>query len=253
MNPFAQIADEQSDGSECRVPLLKRLLFVACGFGVALGPALWLYSLPAERRRPRGPGRPDRFRSLADALGYLRSSGLQGWELTALAQRLVASQMAYSRRNNWDTPARAFARGMGYCHQKTLALHWLLVRLGIKSTPVAATRCAFPATRVHNYAVPARVSGHCWLSAKIRGEVRPVCPEHPANLPGKVHFEVLSPQKEYRGVFRLAGHIGSIIANVARDNEAVRLSTGRAVTASAAQQEIRTDVSADALREDFTG
>jgi hypothetical protein len=51
-------------------------------------------------------------------------------------QHLAASKFTYSRLNTWDTPSRAFERGMGYCDQQAAALKHIYDRLGIASRPV---------------------------------------------------------------------------------------------------------------------
>jgi transglutaminase-like putative cysteine protease len=155
--------------------------------------------------------------TLEDAVALLRESHRRGWDLVAEAQRLVARRMIYSRRNTWDSPARAFERGMGYCHQKALALHAILTSLGIESRPVAARRCRFPATRIHEYTEPEQVSGHVWLRVSIDGREEDVCPGEVANSPGHVSFTVLSRTREYRGLRRLGGQLGSIVLNWTRD------------------------------------
>jgi deazaflavin-dependent oxidoreductase (nitroreductase family) len=56
----------------------------------------------------------------------------------------------------------------------------------------------------------------------IGGVEKDVCPGHPDNAPGKVHFEILSRTTGYGPVMRLFGHIGSMILNMHRDNAALR-------------------------------
>jgi hypothetical protein len=78
--------------------------------------ALYLYTLPGLRRLPKG-GRTTLgdVTTIEDAVAACRRTGLQGWGLVAYAQNLAARKFAYFRRNPWDSPARAFERGMGYC------------------------------------------------------------------------------------------------------------------------------------------
>lgn len=84
-------------------------------FGVV---ALYLYTLPGLRRLPKDKARSlNGITTIDDAVRYLRGAGKTDWELVAEAQRLVNAKMEYSRRNGWDTPGRAFRRGMGYCQQ----------------------------------------------------------------------------------------------------------------------------------------
>jgi hypothetical protein len=60
-----------------------------------------------------------------------------------------------------------------------------------------------------------------WLVVTIDGVQKDVCPGHPDNVPGMVHFEVLSRVTPYGRVKRLFGHIGSMILNTHRDNVAL--------------------------------
>ncbi|MGE5672911.1 MAG: transglutaminase-like domain-containing protein [Mycobacterium leprae] len=185
--------------------------------------ALASYALPASLRLCGPKVRTlEGVTTLHDAVAQLRGSELSGWELVQAAQRLVAAKMAYSRRNSWDTPRRAFARGMGYCHQRALALNAILHDLGIPARPVFARQCRFPAARIHEYIEPERVAGHVWLRVRVDGVEKDVCPGDKGNTPGTVHFAVLSPMCEYRGLARLGGQLGSIFVNTQTDNRAVR-------------------------------
>jgi hypothetical protein len=73
----------------------------------------------------------DGITSIDDAVEACRRTHLQGWDLVAYAQNLVAREFTYSRLKTWDTPSRAFERGMGYCEQQALALKKIYNRLGI--------------------------------------------------------------------------------------------------------------------------
>jgi hypothetical protein len=142
---------------------------------------------------------------------------MQGWELVTFVQQLAARKFAYSRRNPWDGPARAFARGMGYCQQQALALDAIYRRLGIASRPVYAMRCHFPPEEVHGIPEPAGVSGHVWLRVRVDGEERDVCCGDARNTPGTVHFAVLSPVRELYPWLRPITHLGSALENARRD------------------------------------
>lgn len=191
-----------------------------CGLGAL---ALYAYTLPGLRRLPRAKQRSlGGVTTIDDAVCHLRHSGKTGWDLVAAAQALVNAKMAYSRRNGWDTAPRAFRRGMGYCQQQATALLIILRRLGIAARPVQAFRCRFPPQRIHEYMDPGGISGHMWLVVTIDGVEKDVCPGDPANRPGTVHFERLSPRTNYPPPMRLLGHIGSMIVNVRRDNAALR-------------------------------
>lgn len=185
--------------------------------------ALYLYTLPALRRLPKQKTQSlHGITTIDDAVDYLRNSGKTGWDLVAAAQSLVNAKMVYSRRNGWDTPARAFRRGMGYCQQQASALLIILRQLGIDLRPVQALRCQFPPKQIHEYDDPGGISGHMWLVVTIDGVEKDVCPGHPENVPGKVHFTRLSRRTTYGPVMQLLGHIGSMIVNVQRDNAALR-------------------------------
>jgi hypothetical protein len=98
----------------------------------------------------------------------------------------------------------------------------ILRTLGIKARPVQALRCRFPPKRIHEYRDPGGISGHMWLVVTIDGIQKDVCPGHPDNMPGIVHFERLSRRTAYPAAMRVLGHLGSIILNVRRDNAALR-------------------------------
>ncbi|MCE7984524.1 MAG: transglutaminase family protein [Caldilinea sp. CFX5] len=199
---------------------LAAIFITLTTLGVA---TLYLYTLPGLRRLPKAKERTlNGVTTIDDAVRYLRSTGKTRWALVAAAQKLVNAKMEYSRRNGWDTPARAFRRGMGYCQQQATALLLILQRLGIEAQPVQALRCQFPPALIHGYRDPGGVSGHMWLVVTLDGEERDVCPGDPTNAPGKVHFTVLSRRTRYDLPWCFLGHIGSIILNVQRDNAALR-------------------------------
>jgi len=189
---------------------------------------LFLWSIPALRRLPK-PGRTtvDGVTTLDEAAQACLRSRLHGWDLVAYAQHLTARTFAYSRRNPWDTPARAFERGLGYCQQQALALKRLYDLLDIESRPVMAMTCRFPPAVVHGIAEPGGISGHVWLRVRVDDEERDVCPGNITNRPGVVNFEVVSPVRELRSWMRPFTHLGSVAVNLRRDHEArTRLSAG---------------------------
>jgi hypothetical protein len=129
----------------------------------------------------------DGVTTLDDAVDACRRTGLRGWELVAYAQRLVARKFAiYSTRNLWDTPARAFEYGMGYCTQYNLALKQLLDQLGFETEAVFARKVCVSTD-------PAWTLGHTWLRVTVQGEVREVCAGRMDNTPGHVHFKPVTP------------------------------------------------------------
>ena len=183
--------------------------------------ALFVLSIPAIRRLPkRGRTTIGDVTTLDQAAEACRRSGLRGWDLVAYAQHLTARKFAYSRRNPWDSPARAFERGLGYCQQQALALQRLYDALGIASRPVFARRCWFPPAVVHGIEEPAGIGGHAWLRVRLDGADLDVCPGDAGNRPGVVHFKVLSPVHELRPWLRPLTHLGSVAVNLWRDHMA---------------------------------
>jgi len=211
------------------------LLTAAAALGAAaavLGAFLlfsFAYSLPAWLRLRRAGAAPIRLgeppasiTTLDEAVTYLSGRGLEGRDLVRAAQRLVAAKMEYSRRNNWDSPARAFERGMGYCQQQAAALLVLLRALGIEARMVQCARNEFPPKRIHEYVTRRGVCGHAWLRARVGGLELDVCPGHPDNEPGKVHFRPLGRVTAYGGLPALLGHFGSALLNTRWDRAARR-------------------------------
>jgi hypothetical protein len=182
--------------------------------------ALYLYTLPGLRLLPK-----ERRTSLAgvttlaDAVTACRLTGLSGWDLVAYAQGLAAHKFSYSRRNPWDSPARAFERGMGYCQQQALALKLIYDRLGLHSEPVYAMQCRFPPKTIHGILEPERISPHTWLEVSLEGESKYVCPGNAKNSPGVVHFEILSQVRTLSHWLQPISHLGSVLENVKRDRE----------------------------------
>ena len=131
----------------------------------------------------------DGITTIDDAVEACRRTQLHGWDLVAYAQNLAARKFTYSRLNTWDTPSRAFERGMGYCEQQVLALKHIYDQLGIEARPVFALRCTFPATVVDDVLSPEGVSGHAWLRVRIGDEELDVCSGSVNNKPGVTHFE----------------------------------------------------------------
>lgn len=208
--------------------MMKRLIVIVIASTLLGIATLYFYTLPALRRLPKTKAQSlNGVTTLDDAVRYLESTGKTGWDLVAVAQKLVNAKMAYSRRNGWDTPARAFRRGQGYCHQQAMALLLILRRLDIEARPVHAFRCQFPPKHMHEYDDPGGISGHVWLVVTIDGVEKAVCPGHPDNEPGKVHFKRLSPQREYGPTMRLLGQLGSVVVNAQRDNTALKRNLNR--------------------------
>jgi hypothetical protein len=153
---------------------------LAAAVGLLVLPGIW-------KLRGYGPRELDGVTTLDDAVAACRRTGLSGWELVLYAQQLVYDKFAfYSLRNGWDTPARAFARGTGYCTQYNLALGQLLERLGFDVEPVFSPR-------VRVFDDPDWTMGHTWLRVTLDGDTLDVCAGGADNRPGQVSFAPLGP------------------------------------------------------------
>jgi hypothetical protein len=184
---------------------------------------IWALHLPMLRRLPK-PSRValDGVTTLEDAVVVCRRTRLEGWDLVAYAQHLVARKFTYSRLNTWDTPSRAFERGRGYCEQQALALKHVYDGLGIHCRPVFALRCRFPPRIVDGMPWAGGITGHAWLRVRIGEEERDVCPGSVGNRPGVIAFAVLSPVHTWHPWLRPWTHLGSSLENMRRDRAARR-------------------------------
>jgi transglutaminase-like putative cysteine protease len=124
-----------------------------------------LYALPATRSLARGRRPGIEELTLEEAAARLQASGETGRDLVEAARELVANRMEYCRRNSFDSPARAFDRGYGFCTQQAYALADLLRLLGLEAKVVHAFRNDFP---------DGTVGGHSWVRATVDGEERDV-------------------------------------------------------------------------------
>jgi len=203
--------------------MVRKMVLVFTGLGVASVVALYLLTIPVLRRLPK-PGRVsmDGIITIDDAVEACRRTKLEGSSLVAYAQHLVARKFTHSRLNTWDTPSRAFERGMGYCDQQAAALKNIYDRLGIESRPVFAARCKFPAGVIDGMPWPGGVAHHTWLRVKIGDEEFDVCPGSVNNRPGVTHFEILSKVRTYEPWIRWLMYVPSSITNIRRDRRARR-------------------------------
>ena len=201
--------------------MVRKLVLAFTGLGVASAVAIYLLTIPLLRRLPK-PSRVsvDGITTIDDAVEACRRTQLHGWDLVAYAQNLAARKFTYSRLNTWDTPSRAFERGMGYCEQQVLALKHIYDQLGIEARPVFALRCTFPATVVDGVLSPEGVSGHAWLRVRIGDEELDVCSGSVNNKPGVTHFEILSKVHTWQPWLRPFTHLGSSIENIRREYQA---------------------------------
>lgn len=121
----------------------------------------YLFTLPLLRRLPKNKRVTlGEVTTIKDAIEACRTTKLKGWELVEYAQKLTARKFSYSRRNPWDTPSQAFARGLGYCEQQALALKKIYDGLGIKSRPIFSRRCWFPVGIADGMPTAASIGGH---------------------------------------------------------------------------------------------
>jgi hypothetical protein len=198
--------------------MFKKILLALTSIGAVGVLTVYLLTIPLLRRLPKqGRVSMDGVTTIDDAVEACRRTQLQGWELVAYAQNLAAQKFTYSRLNTWDTPSRAFERGLGYCEQQALALKKIYDKLGIETRPVFAMHCKFPAKVVDGVRWPERISGHAWLRVRIGDEERDVCSGSVKNTPGVTQFEVHSRVLNWYPWLRPFTHVGSSIENIRRD------------------------------------
>jgi hypothetical protein len=140
-----------------KILMLAPLAILVTGFGLAL------YALPAIFSLSEGirPGLEPL--TLTEAAEQLQDTGKSGWDLVEAARALVAERMQYSRRNSFDSDAKAFERGYGFCTQQAYVLICLLKRMGFEAKPVQAFRNVFP---------DGRRGGHTWVRISWNGKSR---------------------------------------------------------------------------------
>jgi hypothetical protein len=203
--------------------MFKKMLLAFANIGAAGAFTVFLLTIPLLRRLPKQSRVSlDGVMTIDDAVEACRRTHLQGWDLVAFAQNLAARKFTYSRLNTWDTPSRAFERGMGYCEQQALALKKIYDRLGIETRPVFTMRCKFPPKIIDGIPSPGGISGHAWLRVRIGDEERDVCSGSVDNKPGVTHFEIRSKVLTWQPWMRPFTHVGSSIENIRRDMVARR-------------------------------
>lgn len=194
-----------------RVLLYAGILIVLILLGIGAATIPMIKELPVDKTTSLNG-----ITTIEDAVAACRESGLQGWELVRYAQKLTAEKITYSRLNPWDSPARAFARGMGYCQQQALALQKILWQLDISSKAVYSLENKFPPKEIDGIFEGERISAHTWLRVKIDGEERDVCPGSAANEPGVLHFIIISEVRYLHPLLKPFSHLGSIVENIKR-------------------------------------
>ena len=166
-----------------------------------------LYALPATLSLPAGPRPGIKELTLEEAARQLRGTGKTGAELAEAARALVAERMQYCRRNSFDSPAKAFQRGYGYCTQQAYALTDLLAQLGIQARPVYAFRNRFP---------DGTVGGHTWVRITLDGEERHIDSLFYHAGKGELTFTPLSTVRHHTRPFKRATKWGEAALNAHR-------------------------------------
>ena len=163
----------------------------------------------------------DGVTTIGDAVHACQESRKSRWALVEYAQKLVARKFTYSRRNSWESPEKAFARGQGYCVQQALALRKIYDRLGIVAKVVRG-REDFPESIIHEVREPAGNFNHAWLEVTIAGESKYVCPGNDQNAPGKLDFKITGKVRPYTKLMHFLTFSGAIMVNAARDFDKTR-------------------------------
>jgi hypothetical protein len=186
----------------CATPLAGAILFLLVFLPLSLrGNAL----LP-----PFAPKAVDGAVTIEDAVRACRERNGTELERIAYARSLCARKFEYSRRNPWDSPARCFERGYGYCVQQALALE-LICR------PVQAFVCSFPAGTVHGRPCPERKSGHMWLRVRSGDRIIELCPDVASGEIGQLNFKPLSAVHRPPHALIAVLHVFSAAENARRD------------------------------------
>jgi transglutaminase-like putative cysteine protease len=166
-----------------------------------------LYALPATLSLPPGPRPGIEDMTLAEAADLLKGTGKKGADLAEEARALVADRMQYCRRNSFDSPARAFQRGYGYCTQQAYALTDLLARLGIEAKPVYAFRNRFP---------DGTVGGHTWVRVALGGSERAIDVLFYDAESKQLTFTPLTTVRDHTPLFKWATQWGEAAVNAHR-------------------------------------
>jgi transglutaminase-like putative cysteine protease len=132
--------------------VLRKLARIAPTALLAIVGGVPAYALPATLSLPRGRRPGIGTLTIPQAAQHLRESTKTGWDLVEAARVLVAQRMQYCRRNSFDSAAKAFERGYGYCVQHAYALTHLLAQLGFEAKVVQAFRNRFPDGDVTSHA-----------------------------------------------------------------------------------------------------
>jgi len=144
-----------------------KLLKIAPLAALAIAAGVPLYALPATLSLPRGQRPGVAKLTIPQAAQQLRQTGETEWALVEAARALVGQRIQYCRRNSFDSAAKAFERGYGYCMQHACALAHLLAQLGFEARVVQAFQNRFP---------NGDVTSHAWVSVTVDGKTRHIDP-----------------------------------------------------------------------------
>ena len=189
------------------------ILYIFC-IGIACIPGLFLLS---EEKTTTIDG----VTTFEEAVLACRGSGCEGWDLVEYAQKLTARKFTYSRRNSWESPEKAFARGQGYCVQQALVLNRIYKGMGIESKVVHG-KGDFPDSVIHGVSELGGNFNHTWLEVTINGETLYVCPGSASNSPGNLDFTITGKVKPYTKIMHFFTYPGAILINAIRDFRATR-------------------------------
>jgi hypothetical protein len=174
---------------------------------LAINLGLTLYTLPAMFTLPGGTRPGLELLTLSQATLQLMETGKTGWDLVESARALVAERMQYSRRNSFDSDAKAFERGYGYCTQQAYALVDLLTRLGFEARAVYAFRNRFP---------EGEIAGHTWVSVSLDRETRFIDMMFYDAKSGEITFQPISKIHNHTPLFKFLTRSGDAALNAYR-------------------------------------
>lgn len=184
--------------------MILRIGFVAVFVIMAGVP---LYALPATLSLPPGQRPGLELLTISQAAEQLRESGESGMELVEAARALIEERMIYSRRNSFDSYAKAFERGYGYCSQQANALTDLLTQLGFEAKVVHAFRNRFP---------DGSFTSHAWVQVVVDDKLRYIDSLFYDANAGEITFTPLSEVMEVPPVLRFFEAWGAPAVNAHR-------------------------------------
>jgi hypothetical protein len=187
--------------------VLRRVGAIAGGAAIILFAGTTLYALPATLTLPRGRRQGLGPLTLAEAADQLRSTWPVGEEQIEAARALIGERMVYCRRNSFDSYARAFTRGYGYCQQMALALTDLLQRLGYDAKVV---HC------LGNRFADGHVTSHAWVRVTVDGAMCDLDPLFWDAARCEPSFTPLRKVKDFTILWRVLGGWGSPAVNAHR-------------------------------------